>query len=100
MPTEITTALALVALALCCVAWLARSRAAVASAPVTTAFRAPDAEEWRSAALRHFHEHKELSRSVARALSTPGAVSGPARTDLVVALESATDRRLRVDTFA
>jgi hypothetical protein len=78
MPMELTTAVLLVAFALLCAGWLVRSP--------RTASAGPDAAEWRGAALRHFSEHRDLQRSVAEALSTPGAVTGAARRDLMVAL--------------
>lgn len=81
MPMELTTAVLLVAVTLVCVGWLLRSpRAVPASA------EGPAADEWRDAALRHFSEHRDLQRTVAEALSTPGAVTGATRRDLMVAL--------------
>ncbi|MEV5003503.1 hypothetical protein [Nocardioides sp. LML1-1-1.1] len=91
MPIELTSAALLVAVAFLCVAFLARGREQVVVLPAA----APSADEWRSAALHHFHEHKDLRRSVAEALSTPGAVSGEARRELMVALGAP-----RVDVMA
>ncbi|GAA1539745.1 hypothetical protein [Nocardioides humi] len=91
MPLELTAAALLLALALLCAGWLARSRGAADPMPG----RGPDIEEWRSAALRHFQEHRDLERTVAAALATPGAVRGPARTELLVALGAS-----RVDIYA
>lgn len=80
MPLELTTAVLLVAFALLCAGWLLRSR------PARPAVAAPALDEWRDAALRHFSEHRDLQRTVATALSTPGAVTGTSRRDLMVAL--------------
>ncbi len=91
MPIELTSAALLVAVAFLCAGLLARGREQVAVLPGG----APSTEEWRSAALRHFHEHKDLQRSVAEVLSTPGAVTGEARRDLMVALGAP-----RVDVMA
>lgn len=94
MPIELTTAVLLAGFALLCGAWITRTRVAVdgrESMPVM----GPDIEEWRGAALRHFHEHKVLQRSVAEALSTPGAVTGEARRELLIALGAP-----RVDQYA
>ncbi|MCR1783870.1 hypothetical protein KVF89_15120 [Nocardioides carbamazepini] len=91
MPLELTTAVLLLAFAVLCAGWLARARGAVASMPGM----GPDIEEWRSAALRHFQEHRNLERTVAEALAAPGAIRGPARTELLIALGAR-----RVDTYA
>jgi len=80
MPLELTSAVLLVAFALLCAGWLLRSR------PARPAVSGPAPEEWRDAALRHFAEHRDLQRTVAEALSTPGAVTGATRRDLMVAL--------------
>ncbi|NHA00690.1 hypothetical protein G5V59_13565 [Nocardioides sp. W3-2-3] len=72
-------------------AFLARGTDQVVVLPATVA----SAEEWRSAALHHFQEHKDLRRSVAEALSTPGAVTGEARRESMVALGAP-----RVDVMA
>ncbi|MBM0127982.1 hypothetical protein [Pimelobacter simplex] len=90
MSMELTTAALLMAFALLCAGWLARSRGA-GSMPGM----GPDIEEWRSAALRHFQEHRDLERAVAEVLATPGAVRGPGRTELFVALGAR-----RVDLYA
>ncbi len=82
MPLEITAALVLLAFALLCAAWLTRA----AGARRDAATEAAEAGEWREAALRHFHEHRDLQRSVAAVLATHGAVRGPARAELVAAL--------------
>ncbi|TQK72989.1 MULTISPECIES: hypothetical protein [unclassified Nocardioides] len=91
MSMELTTAALLMAFALLCAGWLARSRGAAASMPGM----GPDIEEWRSAAMRHFQEHRDLERAVAEVLATPGAVRGPGRTELFVALGAS-----RVDLYA
>lgn len=91
MPIELTTAVLLAGLALLCGAWLARTRGALDSMPVM----GPDIEEWRAAALHHFQEHKGLQTSVAEALATPGAVTGAARRELLIALGAP-----RVDQYA
>ncbi|KRA30903.1 MULTISPECIES: hypothetical protein [unclassified Nocardioides] len=87
MPFELTSAFLLMVLACFCAVSLMRPAARVQVA-------GPDVEEWRSAALEHFHQHKVLERTVAEVLATPGAVSGRARTELTAAVG------LRVDTFA
>ncbi|WP_182379166.1 hypothetical protein [Nocardioides sp. WS12] len=87
MPFELTSAFLLMVLACFCAVSLLRSGPRVQAA-------GPDVEEWRSAALEHFHQHKDLERTVAQVLATPGAVSGRARSELVAAVG------LRVDTFA
>ncbi|MBU2694901.1 hypothetical protein [Pimelobacter sp. 30-1] len=79
MPLELTTAVLLAAFALLCAGWLLRSRPVRPDA-------GPAVDEWRDAALRHFSEHRDLQRTVATALSTPGAVTGTSRRDLMVAL--------------
>lgn len=91
MPFELTSAFVLLVIACTCGLWLLRPGAAAPSAMVT----GPDVDEWRSAALQHFHQHKDLERTVAQALATPGAVSGRARTELLAAVGLT-----RVDTFA
>ncbi|MDQ6525777.1 hypothetical protein RB608_19330 [Nocardioides sp. LHD-245] len=91
MPLELITAVLLLAFALLCAGWLARARGGSASMPGM----GPDIEEWRRAALRHFQEHRDLERAVAGALAAPGAIRGPARTELFVALGAR-----RVDTYA
>lgn len=83
MSIELTTAALLALVALLCAAWVARTAHTVDVLPTAAL---PSPEEWRSAALHHFHEHKDLRRSVAEVLSTPGAVSGEARRELMVAL--------------
>lgn len=85
MSLELTTAALLTTVALLCATWLVRSR------PVGAA----DADEWRSAAMRHFQEHRDLEQVVADVLATPGAVRGPGRAELFVALGGT-----RVDTYA
>lgn len=96
MSIELLAAALLVVVAFVCAGSLARGRDVIALAPVPNGSGGPaSAEEWRSAALRHFHEHKDLRRSVAEALSTPGAVTGEARRDLMVALGAP-----RVDVMA
>ncbi|MCX6399676.1 MAG: hypothetical protein NTX33_07090 [Propionibacteriales bacterium] len=87
MPFELTSAFLLMVLACFCAVSLTRGSAPAASVGA-------DVEEWRSAALEHFHQHKDLERTVAQVLATPGAVSGRARTELIAAVG------LRVDTFA
>ncbi|TWH01977.1 hypothetical protein L615_001400000400 [Nocardioides sp. J9] len=91
MPIELTTAVLLTGFALLCGAFVLRTPVVVDPMPEM----GPDIEEWRSAALHHFHEAKDLRRSVAEALSTPGAVTGEARRDLMVALGAP-----RVDVMA
>ncbi|WP_435769956.1 hypothetical protein [Nocardioides sp. SYSU DS0651] len=81
MSLELTTALLLVGLAIVCWACVLPSRPE--PLPVEAG---PDVDAWRSAALRHFQEHRELQSTVVEALSTPGAVSGEARRELLVAL--------------
>ncbi|KRC52683.1 MULTISPECIES: hypothetical protein [unclassified Nocardioides] len=93
MSIELTSAALLALVAFFCAAWVARSHDVVEVLPL--AANVPSTDEWRSAALRHFHEHKDLQRSVAEALSTPGAVTGEARRELMVALGAP-----RVDVFA
>ncbi|HWJ66998.1 MAG TPA: hypothetical protein VNT31_10000 [Nocardioides sp.] len=100
MPIELTAAVLLVALAFLCAGWVARSGDAVPMPGMGPTIgdgvpAGPAADEWRSAALRHFHEHQDLQRSVAQALATPGAVSGRARGELLVALGAP-----RVDQYA
>ncbi len=101
MPMELTTAVLMTAVALLCGAWLVRTlgerdeSGVLVSMPVMGPAIEPDIEEWRGAALRHFHEHKDLQRSVVEALSTPGAVTGAARRELLVALGAP-----RVDQYA
>lgn len=89
MSIELLAAALLVVVAFVCAGSLARGRDVIALA-APGASDAPavpaSADEWRSAALHHFHEHKDLRRSVAEVLSTPGAVTGEARRDLMVAL--------------
>lgn len=87
MPFELTSAFLLLVLACFCAVSLTRT----VSAPAANV--GADVEEWRSAALEHFHQHKDLERTVAQVLATPGAVSGRARTELIAAVG------LRVDTF-
>ncbi len=91
MPIELTSAALLAVVAFLCAALLVPGRERAVVLPAG----APSTEEWRSAALRHFHEHKDLQRSVAEALSTPGAVTGETRRDLMVALGAP-----RVDVMA
>lgn len=92
MSIELLAAALLVVVAFVCAGSLARGRDVIAlAAPAGPA----SADEWRSAALHHFHEHKDLRRSVAEALSTPGAVTGEARRELMVALGAP-----RVDVMA
>lgn len=91
MPFELTSAFMLLIVASLCGLWLSRPGPTVVTATVVT----PDAEEWRTAALEHFHQHRDLERSVAQALATPGAVSGRARVELLSAVGLT-----RVDTFA
>lgn len=99
MPMELTTAVLLAALALLCGSWLVRTLGERDEVPVSMPVMGPaiepDVEEWRGAALRHFHEHKDLQRSVVEALSTPGAVTGAARRELLLALGAP-----RVDQYA
>lgn len=96
MSIELLAAALLVVVAFVCAGSLARGRDVIELAPGPEApGGAASADEWRSAALRHFHEHKDLRRSVAEALSTPGAVTGEARRDLMVALGAP-----RVDVMA
>jgi hypothetical protein len=90
MSLELTSAFLLLAVACLCAAWLIQARARTVTLPTST----PDAEEWRSAALRHFHEHRNLETTVVQVLATSGAVSGQARTQLLVALGAP-----RVDTL-
>ncbi|HVK30286.1 MAG TPA: hypothetical protein VM575_18245 [Nocardioides sp.] len=93
MSIELLAAALLVVVAFVCAGSLARGRDVIALTPVPAG--PASADEWRSAALHHFHEHKDLRRSVAEALSTPGAVTGEARRDLMVALGAP-----RVDVMA
>lgn len=93
MSIELTSAALLGLVAFFCAAWVVRSHDGVDVIPLAAA--PASADEWRSAALHHFHEHKDLRRSVAAALSTPGAVTGEARRDLMVALGAP-----RVDVMA
>lgn len=93
MSIELLAAALLVVVAFVCAGSLARGRDVIELAPVPAG--PASADEWRSAALHHFHEHKDLRRSVAEALSTPGAVTGEARRDLMVALGAP-----RVDVMA
>ena len=87
MSIELLAAALLVVVAFVCAGSLARGRDVIALAPVPAGAAGPaSVDEWRSAALHHFHEHKDLRRSVAEVLSTPGAVTGEARRDLMVAL--------------
>lgn len=98
MNFELTSALLAVTVAGLCALWLMRPSAAPAvidgPAPVGAS-----ADEWRQAALRHFHEHRDLQRSVVVALATPGAVSGIARYDLSDALGHDVAERPKVDLF-
>ncbi len=91
MSLELTTAALLMVIALVCAGFVARTRVGAVSMPGM----GPDIDEWRSAALRHFQEHRDLERSVAEALSIPGGIRGEARTELFVALGGS-----RVDTYA
>lgn len=93
MSIELLAAVLLVVVALVCAGSLARGHDVIEPAPVPAG--PASADEWRSAALHHFHEHKDLRRSVAEALSIPGAVTGEARRDLMVALGAP-----RVDVMA
>lgn len=95
MSIELLAAALLVVVAFVCAGSLARGRDSVDVIPLAAPGGAASADEWRSAALHHFHEHKDLRRSVAEALSTPGAVTGEARRDLMVALGAP-----RVDVMA
>ena len=99
MSIELLAAALLVVVAFVCAGSLARGRDVIALAPVpggpAGAAGPASVDEWRSAALHHFHEHKDLRRSVAEVLSTPGAVTGEARRDLMVALGAP-----RVDVMA
>ncbi len=96
MSIELLAAALLVVVAVVCAGSLARGRDVIELAAVPAVpGGAASADEWRSAALHHFHEHKDLRRSVAEALSTPGAVTGEARRDLMVALGAP-----RVDVMA
>lgn len=88
MPFELTSAFLLMVLACFCAVSLMRPGARTAQTV------GADVDEWRSAALEHFHQHKDLERTVAQVLATPGAVSGRARRELTAAVG------LRVDTFA
>lgn len=90
MSLELTSAFLLLAVACLCAAWLLQSRGRTVALQAGT----PDADEWRSAALRHFHEHRDLQTTVAQVLATSGAVSGQARTQLLVAIGAP-----RVDTL-
>jgi hypothetical protein len=92
MSIELLAAALLVVVAFVCAGSLARGRE---TEVVPLAATPASADEWRSAALHHFHEHKDLRRSVAEALSTPGAVTGEARRELMVALGAP-----RVDVMA
>lgn len=93
MSIELLAAALLVVVAFVCAGSLARGRDVIELAPVPSG--PASADEWRSAALHHFHEHKDLRRSVAEVLSTPGAVTGEARRDLMAALGAP-----RVDVMA
>ncbi len=95
MSIELLAAALLVVVALACAGSLARGRDSADVIPLAAPGGPAGAEEWRSAALHHFHEHKDLRRSVAEALSTPGAVTGEARRELMVALGAP-----RVDVMA
>ncbi|HWJ08897.1 MAG TPA: hypothetical protein VNS46_05940 [Nocardioides sp.] len=95
MSIELLAAALLVVVAFVCAGSLARGRDVAAVLPSAAAPAPASADEWRSAALHHFHEHKDLRRSVAEALSTPGAVTGEARRELMVALGAP-----RVDVMA
>ncbi|KRB80167.1 hypothetical protein ASE01_01320 [Nocardioides sp. Root190] len=95
MPIELTTAVLLAAVALLCGAWIARTHDTLDSMPVVGPDMGPAIEEWRAAALHHFHEHKGLQTSVVEALATPGAITGAARRELMMALGAP-----RVDQYA
>lgn len=86
MSIELLAAALLVVVAFVCAGSLARGRDVIELAAPDAPAAPASADEWRSAALHHFHEHKDLRRSVAEVLSTPGAVTGEARRDLMVAL--------------
>ena len=91
MSMELTTAALLMMFALVCAGWVVNTRNTATSMPGM----GPNIDEWRSAALRHFQEHRELEQTVADVLATPGAVRGPGRAELFVALGGT-----RVDTYA
>lgn len=95
MSIELLAAALLVVVAVVCAGSLARGRDVIPLAAPAGPAGPASVEEWRSAALHHFHEHKGLQRSVAEVLSTPGAVTGEARRDLMVALGAP-----RVDVMA
>lgn len=89
MPIELTTAVLLIALALGCAAWVGLVRptgAAIEVGAPRDEAAGPDDAEWRDAALRHYRDRRDLEQALARALGTPGAITGPQRRELIDAL--------------
>lgn len=101
MNIELTSALLAITIAGLCALWLMRTGSAAPAgvAGLGGLDGSASADEWRMAALRHFAEHRDLQRSVVHALSTPGAVSGSSRWDLVDAIGSDVIERPKVDLF-